>query len=305
MSWRALPAFVLVVSLAPGCRGLHEAEVKQRLLQTRFFQSEVRLPLVEVDAKLESRRQEEKTTPVESAGRGLVLRSARTEPDGARFYCFTVEGDSGCLEAREASPGVTRFTARAGAPVPAPVVRAVWRLLDEGAAIAANNETEVDVPALAAEEEERFEGRWSFAVGARSGAVVSFEPPTFTFGGHAGVRYWANYFVVPGATIEAESMLQSNRNTFTLGVNGRTELTMWLDENARFLNLPNVSFAMSAGPIIGFGARPSVGARATVAVHIIHLARYLTPFFFELGFQSLRVDSQSASGLRVAVGAGF
>ncbi|MEW5738598.1 MAG: hypothetical protein AB1938_06705 [Myxococcota bacterium] len=284
-----------------GCRTWHEGFVKQRLLQTRFFNSDVPRPLQEVDALvLEKKR----TGPVESPCR-FCLTSAEQERDGARRYCFEAYGEPGCVRARAVGPAMTRFESAQPDAVPVAVVRELWRLLDEAAAIAANNETEFDVEAIAIEEERRFVPRWTFLGGARAGAVVSTDPPTFTFGGQAGFRYWANYFLLIGGAAEVENALQNNRSYLTLGAMARAEVSVWSDENQRFFNLPFLTFLMSAGPLFAFGAAPSAGVRATVGAHVVHVGRLVTPLFFELGFQSLRVDEQSSSGLRVAIGLGF
>lgn len=303
MTWRAAPAAVglVLVAALSGCRTWHEGHVKQRLLQTRFFTSDVARPLSDVDAVVLARRRE---GPVQAAC-PFCLVSADTERDGARRYCFEAYGEPGCVRARAVSATHTRFEAAQGSPVPVGVVRSLWRLLDEPSAIAANNETEFDVEAIAIEEEERFTPRWTFLGGARTGVVVSSDAPTFTFGGQAGFRYWTNYFLLTGAALEVENALQSTRSYLTIGANARAELTVWIDENQAFLNLPFMTFFMAAGPLLGVGRAPSVGMRATVGVHVLHVGRFLTPLFFEVGFQSLVVDEASTSGLRVAIGLGF
>ena len=86
---------------------------------------------------------------------------------------------------------------------------------------------------------------------------------------------------------------------------GRIELSLWSDDNARFFNLPRLTFLMSGGPLVAFGQKAALGGRAVLGLHLGHLGRFLTPFFFELGFQALEVDEQSATGLRIAVGLGF
>jgi len=292
---------VAVLASVSGCRTWHEQNVKQRLLQTRFFTSDVPRPLAEVDALVLARA---RVGPVEASCR-FCLVSADTVADGARRYCFESYGEPGCVRARAVGPGTTRFESTQAEVVPVNVVRELWHLLDEPAAIAANNETEFDVEAIAIEEERRFTPKWSFVAGGRAGAVVSTDAPTFTFGGQAGVRYWASTFVIPGAAVELENALQSARSFITLGSMARAELSVWVDENRRFFNLPFMTFLMSVGPLFAFGRLPSAGVRATVGVHVLHVGRFLTPLFFELGFQSLVVDEVSASGLRVGIGLGF
>ena len=100
-------------------------------------------------------------------------------------------------------------------------------------------------------------------------------------------------------------MVQSGRSIVALGAQGRVELALWSDDNSRFANLPRMTFLMSGGPLVGFGSNPGLGGRAVLGLHLIHLASFLTPFFFELGFQALEVDAQSSTGLRIAVGLGF
>lgn len=304
MGTAARRAVWLALALAPalaGCRTWHEGFVKQRVLQTRFFNQDVPRSLADIDAVLETLQRD---GPVRTACHFCVV-SAKTEPDGARRYCFEAYGESGCVRAKSVGPLSTRFEAGQGAPVPTPIVRGLWRMVDEAAAIQANNESEYDIEAIAIEEERRFTPRWTFMGGARTGAVVSTDPPTFTFGGQVGFRYWANYFLITGASVEVENALQTSRSFLTLGAMARAELSVWNDENMHFLNLPFLTFMMSAGPLIAFGRLPAAGVRATVGAHVVHVGRFLTPLFFELGFQSLTVDEQSASGLRVAIGLGF
>lgn len=291
-----------VLLLTQGCRALHEASIKQRLTQMRFFGREVKKPLAEIDVFLMNRRQDVVRTWCE-----LCLVSAQTAADGSRTYCMSSHEEEGCLVARSTPSGGTRFEqAPVGVQASAQVVRALWSVVDLNGSVESelqNSEHEID--ALAADEEEHFTPRWSFVLGAKTGAVVSYDPPTFTFGAQAGFRYWGSLFVVPGAVLEVESMVQSGRSIVALGAQGRVELTLWSDENARFANLPRITFLMSGGPLVGFGRNPGLGGRAVLGLHLIHLARFLTPFFFELGFQALEVDEQSATGLRIAVGLGF
>lgn len=298
---RRLAICAVLLLLNPGCRALHESSIKQRLTQLRFFSREVKKPLGEVDGFLMARRQDPTRPWCE-----LCLVSATTTPDGARTYCLSSHEEEGCLVARVTPSGGTRFDqAPAGAQASAQVVRALWNAVDQASAAEMDLNLEDEISALASEEEERFTPRWSFILGAKTGVVVSYDPPTFTFGGQAGFRYWGSLFVVPGALLEVESMVQAGRNLVTLGAQGRVELTLWSDENARYANLPRITFLMSGGPLVAFGQQPALGGRAVLGLHLLHLGRFLTPFFFELGFQALEVDEQASTGLRIAVGLGF
>ncbi|MDP1823842.1 MAG: hypothetical protein Q8L48_11380 [Archangium sp.] len=300
-SARRLSLWAVLLLLNSGCRALHESSIKQRLTQMRFFSREVNKPLTEIDGFLMARRQDPARAWCE-----LCLVSATTTADGARTYCLSSHEEEGCLVARGTPAGGTRFEqAPAGAHASAQVVRALWNAIDLSSAAELELNTEDQISALAAEEEERFTPRWSFILGAKTGVVVSYDPPTFTFGGQAGFRYWGSLFVVPGALLEVESMVQAGRNLVTLGAQGRVELTLWTDENGRYANLPRISFLMSGGPLVGFGQQAALGGRAVLGLHLLHLGRFLTPFFFELGFQALEVDEQASTGLRIAVGLGF
>ena len=294
-------ALVALLVLSGGCRSLHEASIKQRLTQLRFYAHDLNKPLSDVDTYLMARHQDARRPWCE-----LCLVSAQTNPDGSRTYCLSSREEEGCLTARTTPSGGTHFEQAAGGAVaPGQIVRALWNAVDPITAAQSELSSDEQVSALAADEEEHFTPRWSFILGAKTGAVVSHDPPTFTFGGQAGFRYWGSLFVVPGALVEVESMVQAGRNLVTLGGQGRIELTLWTDDNARYANLPRISFFMSGGPLVGFGATPALGGRAVLGLHLLHLARFLTPFFFELGFQALEVDEQSATGLRIAVGLGF
>ena len=302
MSAPRLAALCAVVLASQGCRAFHETAIKQRLTQRRFFAArEVKKPLAEIDTFLTSRKQDVVRSWCE-----LCLISALTNPDGSRTYCLSSHEEESCVVARSTPLGGTRFEPVPGAPMAsAQVVRSLWNNVDFEASIAAEVNTENQIAELAAEEDEQFTPRWSFIAGAKTGAVVSYDPPSFTFGGQVGFRYWGSLFVVPGAVVEVESMIQAGRNLVTAGAQGRIELTLWSEENARFVNLPRISFLMSGGPLVGFGKNASLGGRAVLGLHLIHLGRFLTPFFFELGFQALEVDEQTATGLRIAVGLGF
>jgi hypothetical protein len=185
------------------------------------------------------------------------------------------------------------------------VVHAFWELLDAPAANEAVALPDSDAPQLAEEEEARFAPRYSLTGGVRTGAVVSPESPAFTFGGQLGLRYWVNLFTIVGGAIEVENVLQQARSVVTLAPQARVELTLWRPENQRMANLPDVSFVMAAEPIFAFGRTLGAGARAVIGVQLVHLGRLPTPFFFELGYQSLEVDKHSLSEVRVALGVGL
>jgi hypothetical protein len=296
-----LAAVCAVVLLSQGCRGFHEASIKQRLTQLRFFAREVKRPLSEIDAFLGARKQTEVRTWCELCATSILPR-----PDGSVQYCLSSHEEEACVVARSTPSGGTRFEPAPATPQPsAQVIRALWNSIELQSAVESELSTEEQIGALAAQEEEEFAPRWSFVLGAKTGAVVSYDPPSFTFGGQAGFRYWGSLFVVPGAALEVESLVQAGRSLVTLGTQGRVELTLWSEDNTRFANLPRLTFLMSGGPLVGFGRKAALGGRAVLGLHLIHLGRYLAPFFFELGFQAIEVDDQSATGLRIAVGLGF
>jgi hypothetical protein len=296
---RALVA-TLALSFLGGCRALHEAAIKQRLVQARFYGREVKRPLAEVDAYLGERRQDLTVR----TWCDLCVQSAQTLADGARRYCLASRGETACVVARAASDTSTRFEAE-DKPSSTQVARALWWAFDPDGAANADLADEHELSRLAWEEEESFTPRWTFLAGAKAGTVVSYDPPSFTFGGQAGVRYWSSLFVLPGAALEIENLLQGGRSFITSSLQGRIELALWSERNTRFLNLPRLTFLMSGGPLLGFGRAPALGGRAVFGIHLDHLAEFVTPFFFELGFQALEVDGQSATGLRVALGIGL
>lgn len=294
-------AVLVVVLSAAGCRTVHEASIKQRLTQTRFFGREFKKPLADVDTFLMARPQDPKRPWCE-----LCMVSAFTNPDGSRTYCLSSRDEESCVVARASADGGCRFDPPVNSPpASGQVIRALWNVVDSESAATSELVTEDEISALATDEEERFVSRWSFIAGAKTGTVVSYDPPTFTFGGQVGFRYWGSLYVVPGAVLEAESMLQAGRALATVGAQGRIELTLWSDDNARYFNLPRLSFLMSGGPLVAFGHQAALGGRAVLGLHLGHLGRFLTPVFFELGFQAIEVDEQSVTGLRIAVGLGF
>ncbi len=124
-------------------------------------------------------------------------------------------------------------------------------------------------------------------------------------GGQVGFRYWANYYLIPGAAVEAESLQLRDRAMATLALQGRMELSVWGDDNQRLLNLPALTFLMSVALVLALDATPVVGGRAMVGVHLGHLGKIMLPFSFEAGFQWLRLSERDVSGLRVRLGVGF
>jgi hypothetical protein len=291
---------IAVALVGPGCRAFQEASIKQRLVQTRFFGHEIDRPLSQIDTFLTGMRLVRSQPWCE-----LCLVSAIWLEDGRRQYCLSSHEEESCVIAR-AKEGKTIFEPSPKSPQPsAQVVRELWSHLEHRTAVNAEISTEEEIEAYADAEEAQFTPRWSFILGAKTGAVVSYDPPSFTFGGQAGFRYWGSLFVIPGATVEIESLVQARRTMVTLGGQGRIELSLWNEENTRFANLPRLTFLMSAGPLVGFGSKAALGGRAVLGLHLLHLGRYLTPFFFELGFQALEVDEQASTGLRIAVGLGF
>ncbi len=302
LTWLTL---ALALGLA-GCRSAHEAQIRQHLMLTRLELAEVTQTPEQIDELVRAESESAAIAlPDVNRPAEAPLRLLGTTIDGPRHTWCVAQGDlQGCfvgvLEGTH-----TQLRASGGRNLPSPLVRAFWGVLDAPAASEAENLPDTDVPQLAEEVELRFAPRWSFTVGARSGAIASAEAPTFTFGGQAGVRYWANMFVIVSALLEAENMQQNNRNVATVAPQLRFEVTLWRPENERYFNLPDISFLMAAEPVFAFGVKPAVGARAVIGVQLVHLGRYPTPFFFELGFQSLEVDRRPASGLRIGLGIGL
>ncbi|MBL8914557.1 MAG: hypothetical protein JNM17_27885 [Archangium sp.] len=285
--------------LLTGCRTLHENAIKTRLVQARFYGRELKKPLSEVDQFLTSRRQDAVKTWCE-----LCVASAETIEGGKRKYCLSARGENACVVAEAVSPTSMKFEALEKPSSPM-VARVLWWTFDPEGAQAADSTDQNELSRLAYEEEEDFTPRWTFLAGAKAGTVISYDPPTFTFGGQAGFRYWGSIFVIPGAAIEIENMLQAGRSMVQGHLQGRIELALWSDENTRFFNLPRLTFLMGGGPLVGFGRTPALGGRAVLGIHLDHLGSFITPFFFELGFQVLDVDEQTSSGLRIALGLGL
>jgi hypothetical protein len=290
----------IAVLAAQGCRSAHESSVLQRLTQVRLAQATIPRPLADLEAAVLALPRPGLTRTAD-----LRLKTASTAPDGVHTWCLQQADLGGCYVA-SAEGLETRVEAAPGTVPSGTLTRQLWEVLDPaGAAVASRGVTDDELSALADDEEANFKPRWSFTAGARSGAVTSLDAPAFTFGGQVGVRYWASYFLVPGVALEIENMLQRSRSVLTLAPQARLELTMWSDENVRFFNLPTITFVMAVEPLIAFGRQPAVGARAVIGVHLGHLGRIVTPFFFEFGYQSLVVDEVGASGLRIALGLGL
>ncbi|MFT3709770.1 MAG: hypothetical protein QM817_19245 [Archangium sp.] len=296
---RALRALLLLLLSLTGCRALHENAIKQRLIQSRFYGRELPRTLQNVDEYLTSRRQDAVQTWCD-----LCVASAETLPSGERKYCLSARGENACVLATAVSDKTMKFEPL-DKPSSSQVARALWWAFEPDTAQQADFANQDELSRLAEDEEESFQSRWSFLAGAKAGTVVSYDPPTFTFGGQAGVRYWGSLFVIPGAALEIENMLQAGRSLVTGHLQGRIELALWNDENTRFFNLPKITFLMGGGPLIGFGRAPALGGRAVLGIHLDHLSWFVTPFFFELGFQVLDVDEQTSSGLRIALGLGL
>jgi hypothetical protein len=168
---------------------------------------------------------------------------------------------------------MTQFAPSGPEPVSTEVVRAVWALFESEIAATADAATDEELSSLAALESDRFTPRWSFAAGGKVGSVISFEPPTFTFGGQVGFRYWGSNFVIPGAVVEVENMIQAARSLLTASLIARVE----------------------------FGG---VGRRErTLFQSPAHLLQHGGGD--ALGLQVLEVDEKSSTGLRVALGLGL
>lgn len=294
MSRLALAA--LALTLVSGCRAAHETLVRQRLLITRLELAEVRQSPEQIDALVQA-------LDPDSKQRGL--RRLSITVDGSRHvWCVARVDFEGCFTGVAEGTG-TRLHATGGYAIVPVLVHAFWELLDAPAANEAAALPDTDAPQLAEEEEARFASRFSLTGGLRTGAVVSTESPAFTFGGQLGLRFWSNLFTIVGGAVEVENVVQQLRNVVTLAPQLRFEVTLWRPENERIANLPDVSFLMAAEPLFAFGHTLAAGARAVIGVQLVHLGRLPTPFFFELGYQSLEVDKHSLSGLRVGLGIGI
>ncbi len=285
----------LALGLLSGCRAAHETLVRQRLLVPRLALADVRSTPAQIDALVQA------LDPAATRG----LRRVSLTVDGAEHvWCVAVRDYEGCFTGLAEGAG-TRVHATGGRSPPPLVVQAFWEVLDAPAANEAVAQPDTDVAQLADEEENRFTPRLSLTGGVRTGAVVAGDGPAFTFGGHLGLRSWVNFFTIVGGAIEVENVLQLTRSVVTLAPQARIELTLWRPENQRMANLPDVSFVMAAEPLFALGRTLGVGARAVIGVQLVHLGRLPTPFFFELGWQSLEVDKHSLSGVRVGLGVGL
>ena len=281
-----------------GCQAAHEQIVASKIINTRFFSRDVERSLDDVDAALISRHVKH-TQWCELCS--YTIQSVEND----REYCVSSHEEVTCVLATAVGPKRTRFRPVDQKRVSAQVIRALWFALEPEAAEVNDRILGNEVQEEAALEEEQFVPRWSFVAGAKVGTVVSYDPPAFTFGGQVGFRYWGSLFVIPGAAIDVENVLQKDRTFITASPQGRIELALWRDENARFANLPSITFLMSGGPLFAFGKTPAVGGRATFGVHLVHLGPIVTPFFFELGFQTIEVDEIGLTGLRLSLGVGF
>lgn len=297
--WRL--AAVLALAATAGCRAMHEGLIRQRLLPARLLQAELPRSLAEIDAVLADR------PATVFGGQCLLCLASRTPTaDGGAVYCLTSRVDAGCVKATPAGPGKTRLGAASGVPPLTPnLARELWRLLDPDAAAAASSQAVADVAGLAADEEDRFEPRWSLFGGARAVTVVGAHQPVFALGVQAGVRRWLSYFLLAGAGLEYENVLFPTRQVSTAGAQVRVELSIWDAEDAAALNLPGLSLAMVATPLLAFGSQPTAGMRATVGFYLRKVGTLWTPISFELGYQSLVVDGLDGSGFRAALGFGL
>lgn len=292
-------ALCVALLLGAGCRGLHEASIRQRVPAQRFFARDVAVPLHVIDTKLMAIRYDPRRPWCELC----TMRFVVTSPVD-REYCLSSREAVSCFHARATSATSVHFEAIDGTPS-SQVVRALWLALEPERARPATELTDDEVEIIAENEEENFPPKWSMTAGARVGSVISFDPPTFTFGGSIGFRRWASPFLIAGATLDAENALQGSRNFGVIGVNGRVELTLWEEDNEHWWNLPRVSFFMGAGPLVGIGQSAALGGRAVAGVQLTRLGSFPTPFFFEFGYQALDLDKLTSSGLRVALGLGF
>lgn len=294
-----LTALCVALFLGTGCRGLHEASIRQRAPAQRFFARDVEVPLHVVDTKLMGLRYDPQHPWCELC----TVRFVVTSPVD-REYCLSSREEVSCFRAKATSEKSVHFEGIDGTPR-AQVVRALWLALEPERARAAIELTDDEVEVIAEDEEENFPAKWSMTAGARVGSVISFDPPAFTFGGSIGFRRWVGPFLIGGAVLDVENALQGSRNFGVIALNGRIELSLWEEDNERWWNLPRVSFFMGAGPLVGIGQSAALGGRAVAGVQLTRLGAFPTPFFFEFGYQVLDLDKQTSSGLRVALGLGF
>ncbi len=301
----ALAAVCLFAAGASSCRGLHEASVKRRLMQARLFHAEVPVSAAEARRRLEERKADAFTAQCT-----LCLLSSRPSGDGGTVYCLASGPAQGCVVAQSVGVDRVRFEPAPGEPlVPGDVVRELWRVMDPPAAAQAAVQAAAlaaaDVGALAADEEERFQGRWSFFAGGKTSALTGGKELVVGVGAQAGVRRWLGYFLLGGGGLEYESVVFLASTAHSVGLQLRAEISMWEEESAGFFNLPSISIAMTATPLLAFGTRPATGARGAVGLSLAHLRGVWAPLFLEVGYQSLVVDGADASGFRVVMGLGL
>lgn len=281
-----------------GCRTLHENGLRNRVLEARFSLTQVDLTLNEVDSIL-------RALPKDTGTCGsLCLVSVEPNTDESITWCLAIRGYRACFRGRASENG-TKFKVLAS-PAPVGIVRALWQLTDPiraQEALAAGSE---DLSDLALAEEENFDPSFTFTAGLRSGMVSSLATsPAFTFGGHLGLRYWLNYFMIPGVAVSVENVVVTSSSFVTVAPQARLEFAVWSPQFERYLNLPRLTFLMGVEPIIAFGSTMAIGARGIVGVQLIHLGNLPSPFLFEVGYQSLTVGNLNASGVRVVLGIGI
>lgn len=294
-----LAALTMALSLCAGCHAMHAAVIRQRVSTERFFAHDVALSLDDIDAMLAPRRFNSNRPWCE-----LCTQTLQVLPDDTRVYCLVSREQSSCVAARQVGARAVRFAPHDGPPR-AQVVWSLWNLLEPQQARIANDLSDEEVEAFAVKDEEDFTPRWSMTAGLRVGSVISFDMPSFSFGGSVGFRRWGSPYVIPGATLDVENVVLGGRSFIAAAANGRIELSVWTDDNARWWNVPRVSFIMSGGTLVGFGFVPAIGGRAMLGVQLNRLGEFPTPLFFEFGYQALEVDKQAVTGLRVAIGVGF
>ena len=296
MKWLLL---VMVALTAGGCRTLHEERVSERLLGKQLMHHEFDLSLFQLDAKMRTAQVDERT--VECL---LCVTSSTPLPDGKQVYCMISGMHTGCVLAQESRGTRSRLVA-IDRPLATPLARALWQFLEGPTAESIATASERAVDAYTRQEEDEFEGAWSFFASLGTSAVVSLDSPAIGFGAQGGFRRWLNYFLIGGAGLEVESVPFRAKPFTILGLQGRAELTMWDDRFRNSFNLPGVSFLMSITPLVAFGERPAFGARAMLGVQMLRLGNAWTPIRLEIGYQYVVVDGLSVAGARAGVMIGF
>lgn len=292
-------ALFVALFLGFGCRGMHEASIRQRIPAQRFLARDMNVPLHVIDNKLMSIRYDPKRPWCELCTTRFVVTSPVD-----REYCLMSREQFSCFHAKATSENSVHFDALDTTPS-SQVVRALWLAFEPERARAAIELTDDEVEAIAEDEEENFPPKWSMTAGVRVGSVISFDPPAFAFGGSIGFRHWVGPFLIAGATFDAENVLQATRTFGVFALKGRIEFALWEEDNARWWNLPRVSFFVGAGPLIGVGQTAALGGRAVAGIQLTRIGSFPTPFFFEFGYQALDLDKLTSSGLRIALGLGF